>query len=781
VKARFRPAALLNSVSRHSSKADAFTDHSLDAAQKQDAGGAGTRAPSLHLHVAFLLFAAAIAAATMAGLAAPPAASAAGCPNEALRAENNSLDLAPCRAYERVTPSFQNGFGVASPIAIAPDGEDLIIETLAGFAGAESSRLGPYYKMSRTNTGWQTASISPPASSFPASAFFTASADLGRSLWALRSPGESVYAQSLYLREPDGSFVEIGPMVPPSAQSGPPANGSQVFLGTYEFRGASSDLSHVYFSITNGAGHSVLWPGDTTTLFGSAARAESLYEYSGVGNTRPALVGVEGQGHLISDCATFLGSDEYHETYNAVSADGKKVFFTADGHDQQACPEEIPAPEVTEVYARVDGQETVAVSEPSRVTCEECNTTARRGAQFQGASADGSRVFFTTTQELLPGAETNNLFEYDFNSALGRRVRRVSIGASAPEVLGVSRISQDGSHVYFVARGRLTDAPRGGCIAEETPSEQVEEELTHEGRCRPPQGQPNLYVYTREGQNPLGQVNFLATLAESESDESIWSPEDRRPVQATPDGRHLVFLSTAALTPGVTGEGRQVYEYDAHTEELIRVSRGQNGYPQGTENANNSFANIELQSYFGKFQPTKGSTYLEISEDGSDIQFSSPAALTPANEEAAAAGVTSVYEYRSDGPIANGDVSPLSTEGNSQAIGISPNGRNAFIKEGDPLVAGQTDSQLNIFDARQDGGFSAPAAPTGCLGEACLQGAPPPPLEPPPPGSLAATEGNGPPPAHKKKHKKHHTKKHKKHKGSQKSKQRAGSKHGGQK
>jgi hypothetical protein len=694
-----------------------------------------------------------------ASLLATPAY-AESCPNEALRSENSSLALAACRAFERVTPSFQNGFGSATFEALSPGGEELITLSTPGFAGTESNRLGAYYKMTRTDSGWQTASISPPATRFPGNKFATASADLSRSLWELRSPDESVYAQNLYLREPAGSFVKIGPMVPPSLETGPQANGQQFFLGAYTFSGASADLSQVYFSIHNGILNTALWPGDTTASFqGEGVQGFSLYEYSGVGNTRPALVGVDGQGHLISNCATYLGSFENHEVYNAVSASGDKAFFTAEGHDAEFCPEAITAPEVTEVYARLGRHETVAISEPVVADCSEClpnhafPAVPRKGAQFQGASADGSKVFFTTTQELLAGAETNNIYEFDFNSALGRRVRRVSIGATAPEVLGVARVSEDGSHVYFVARGELAGANAEG--------------------NSPTLGQPNLYVYARNGEHPLGGVSFVATLAEA--DENDWSSTDLRGVQATPDGRYLVFQSSAPLA-GAPGGLIQIFEYDAVSEELIRVSRGQNGYPQGTTNANSSSAEMPpRQSYAGGLNPTTANTFLAITDDGSDVFFRGPAGLTPADEEA------EVYEYRSTGPIASGDVFPLSTGKLIRPLGFSRDGRNALVEaRGRQLVAGQTDLQENIFDARQDGGFPAPVQPIGCLGEACLQGAPPPPTEPSPPGTLAAGAGNGPPPAPKKKHKKHHAKKHKKHKGKQKVKQRASSKHGGQ-
>ena len=63
---------------------------------------------------------------------------------------------------------------------------------------------------------------------------------------------------------------------------------------------------------------------------------DSLYEYAGTGLTRPELVGVDNEGKQISQCGTDLGwgrdlgGQGESERYNAVSAGGEKVFFTAE-------------------------------------------------------------------------------------------------------------------------------------------------------------------------------------------------------------------------------------------------------------------------------------------------------------------------------------------------------------------------------------------------------------------------------------------------------------------
>jgi hypothetical protein len=434
----------------------------------------------------------------------------------------------------------------------------------------------------------------------------------------LRTPSQSLYDQDLYVREADGIMVKIGPLIPPSASVGPPAGGYQEFIyGPEEVLNAdaSADLSHVVFSVATNA---PLWPGDTTLNKQSGA---SLYEYAGTGNGEPELVGVSGgrgSESVISPC-TYLGAPPGRDgdIYNAVSSEGGLVYFTAEAGNKCLPPE---GPEVTQVYARLDGLQTVAISEPKGSQCSACQTGTPAPASFAGASEDGSQAFFLTEQELLPGAKGMNLYEYDFDDPVGQKIVRVSTGSSEPEVQGVARISEDGSHAYFVAKGVLTKEPRGGntkvnakgeteegtCLKELSSTEKLEEQTAqeeeekslvpqHPAKCRPKKGADNMYVFERDSEYPAGKVSFIATL--SESDGGDWGADDERPVQATPDGRFLVFQSAAALTAGDKGGVPQVFEYSAESGEMVRVSTGQHGYAAGVESADENGSGIGSQGY----------------------------------------------------------------------------------------------------------------------------------------------------------------------------------------
>lgn len=79
-----------------------------------------------------------------------------------------------------------------------------------------------------------------------------------------------------------------------------------------------------------------------------------------------------------------------------------------------------------------------------------------------------------------------NLYLYDFGRPVGERLVAVSAGdtgGAGPGVQGVMAVSDDGSHVYFVARGVLSGAANGkGDKAEK--------------------GGENLYVFERDAAHP---------------------------------------------------------------------------------------------------------------------------------------------------------------------------------------------------------------------------------------------------------------------------------------
>jgi hypothetical protein len=647
--------------------------------------------------------------------------SVADCPNEELRASLGSQVLPDCRAYELVTPSYEEGAAPA-PLAVSEDGAHVVFSSLGAFDAVEGDTIGKeggFYLSSRTPSGWTTAPIEPPLSIYQDALFlYDFSADFSGSLWGLGTRAQPQAVVELYLRTPTGAFVKIGP---------PTANLEVSNFFTVSYAGASLDLSHVVFA-------SAPWPFDHTVSGGT------LYEYVGTGHTSPLLVGVsrgKESTALIGECGVRLGSNG--SKYNAVSADGHRIFFTVTGADDNTCAGAEPPAD--ELWAREEFEEAPGSALKMRSTavssseCDgdaQCEAAPPADAQFEGASRDGSKVFFTSTQELAPGtgedseggdsattkgcASTSlgtsgcNLYEVEFEPGGAHHLVAVSHGSAKPQVQGVARISQDGSHIYFVAKGDLT-----GAAVNERDEDAAE-------------GEDNLYVYQRDAQYPEGHTSFIARL--SEADAADWSRVDNRAVEVSRNGRYLVFISSSAPTGEgvVMGGAGQVYDYDAQTETLRRASIGAGGYDN---NGSTTVYGASLAVGPGSQQVepaanvSSPSAIATLTPDDGTVFFQSPAALTPRalNNRTDALGrpIPNTYEYR-DGSVyllSDGRDESTVSAGFLGLLGASASGKDVFFTTSDPLIQQDGNTGRDIYDASVEGGFAEPLSSGGCSGEAC--------------------------------------------------------------
>ena len=189
--------------------------------------------------------------------------------------------------------------------------------------------------------------------------------------------------------------------------------------------GSSADGSRVFLQTTQ-----KLTPDDTDT-----GRSD-VYERAG------------GVTTLVSQPTGVGDPDTAQAAFSGASADGSRVFFetaqklTADDGDTGW----------VDVYERA-GAVTTLVSQPSNVA-----DPGTSDAFFARASNDGSRVFVSTTQKLA--AEDGDTAMGDVYERSGGVTTLVSqpTGVADPGTFGASlrSISDDGSHVVFETRQRLT-------------------------------------------------------------------------------------------------------------------------------------------------------------------------------------------------------------------------------------------------------------------------------------------------------------------------------------
>jgi hypothetical protein len=699
------------------------------------------------------------------------------------------------RRYEMVTPPEKNGALIGSlfaghrPPVVADSGEGVIAPSDQCFEAPESCvgiRLteGEPYGFVRTAGGWVTEPFAPPAS-FEGDSYWSVNANTGTALFS--APGSPGGPDEFYGRQPGGVFTPIGPFGELKPGSGAAQANASVMPPVGVF--STADLSHVVYEPRK-----QLWSFDESDHY-------TLYEYApDVSDAQPLMVGVEGgydsgeNYDLVSVCGTHLGDLESGNSAEAVSENGHIVYFTA--VRTPGCAVGAKAPLVTGLYERVDGESvdahTVLISGRAAAGCDTlvCEENASkvedlRTANFEGASSDGSRVFFTDGQQLTNGAVESsvsaaeeqcaapepggcNLYESVCTEPCGppgeapdpkaRELFDVSETAEAegPRVQGVVAVSADGSHVYFVAEGVLTGE---------------EENEEHEKAVS---GEDNLYVYDEGPDGTRGHVTFITRLSGTDKQEEQWISKTSGRANVTPDGGFLVFTDDRALTKddtraeGADAEGAaQVYEYDAATRVLRRISVGEDEY--------NDDGNAETGNAYIAFparEATDGSVPIRrdpsMADNGELVFFESPVALVPGALEDASIGegkyAYNVYEWYngqvylvSDGKDVTADSAVSESQnlrGPTELLGVGVNGADVIFSTFDQLVPEDQDTQRDYYDAHLcstegkpciervlepgpcvegacQGAVGAPAG-VGASGSATLSGSgnlPPPPVE----------------------------------------------------
>ena len=669
------------------------------------------------------------------------------CPNAAVRQLTGSESLPDCRAYELVSPSDAGSAllypgGPSSSYATSP--------SRFGFFGALSSIPGPWnppnttgdqYVATRTTTGWKTHFVGVPAdvSSEPtgrpygvAGGVFVADRGLDRFMqWASTEPEREGSAPiAPYLNGADGEDLGRWPTNLDEVTDGAarPAAG-----GPAGDQVPSADFSHYFFSTANVA----------FTSDGLTSGVGSVYDDDISTGTVTKVSLLPGGGDIPPE----LG-DHANDFLRlpAASTDGSHVLIaaTAQGICGNGTCGALPTwcialslacgPQPSHLYMRVDDALTYDVSKGYDV-------------DYEGMTADGSQVYFTTDQQLTPNDHDSSVDLYRWSQA-SDSLTRISVGeapgAGDTDSCGASWIARCGVEVITTDSGRtnfnptnseLTDnaiAPQSGDVYFYSP-EQLDGAQGFPGRR-------NLYLY-REG-----SVHYVATF---EADQPISR------IQVSPDGRFAAFLTRSRLTSydntasngicsvdtlgtGVGNTGPQcaeMYRYDADTGELSCVSCMPNG-----------------ESPTGDAAGSLNGTFM--SDDGR-VFFSTPDPLVAHDTN----GLIDVYEYTEGRPrlITTGiGTDDESAFGKTGLVGVSADGVDVYFDTLDTLVGEDHNGRyVKFYDARSGGGLPQvpPQIPCAAADECHAAGSSTPPSPPAGTGAELGQRGNVASPHQ---HRKHH-------------------------
>lgn len=679
------------------------------------------------------------------------------------------------RFFELVSDSDSKGLGVRSLMAVSDDGERAALQAQS-LADPQSlpSQTSPFIAQ-RGAGGWEVHPVVPgPAQGEAGSELdFRAwlPADLSRALWAHYSASGQIRGEYDWtFTGPDGSTQQVLPTLVP-------VTGSGTKRTTLQLMGAATDLSSFVFQREEATSSdpavrtmATYLPGQPPTTGGDG----DIYRVTGAGGPTPTmtLVNRDAAGSLISNsCGVWLGARKFNFAPNPaaanrgmnlrpVSADGSVSYFSARPSGSTACNEAVDR---IRIFKRIGDTATVEVSK-AQCSPGGCKTEAELNGDdfFQAASANGNRVFFTTTRQLTDSDEDTSLdlYLYDSDPPAGQPnlVQASSkTGVAAVVQESVVDVSVDGSRAYFVAKGALAT----GAVA----------------------GNDNLYVYQRDNANPSGRIAFVAKL--DAGDGGLWVPGGKAAFAlptAGPggigagDGRFLLFGTRAKLLGADTDSVTDLYRYEDTSGQTICLTCAGSG----------AFG-VSVTPHRASRDPAGPQRDRIASEDLSTVAFSTVEALAPNDENA----VSDAYVWKegaleliSTGDEDSAGVTPLQGD----APSLSADGSAAFFVTADRILPADTNSAVDAYSARIGGGFPEAGEAARC--ESAWECRTEPEPEPPLPvvGTTVPRAGNPiaaqPPkkpkcPKGKVRKKGRCVKKPKKAKGKQKAaKQRAGSERG---
>ncbi len=521
------------------------------------------------------------------------------------------------RAYELVSPAQKNSAEVGAQNAASglvagaymkilqasPDGEGITYTSFTAFADPESAPGASQYVSRRGGTGWGTRNVTPPTRGGnplrPPFQGFNAHLTAGAVAVKepLLAPGAPEGFESLYLRDTETDAYRLLSGSEPTT-----VPGVEYCLS---YGGTSADGSHSIFA-ANGA----LRPGDPV------ANGFNLYEWSPEGGL--ALVSrLPGEAPAPPTLETALGGKGggcgvgLKTLRNAVSDDGSKIFWTY-----------VPKTGATRLLARLGGAETIqldakaggidpsgggqywaASADGSKVFFTAQSRLvpgARAGALYRydfdaapgerlsdltiepvpgpaaaavqgvlGASEGGDYVYFVANGVLAPGASPGNCSGesgtcslYLWHEGEGVEFIATLVGKDSSDwefkpAFQTARVSPDGRHLAFLSRAGLTGydntiSSGSGC------------EPNGEGGFKGSSQCAEAYLYSADsgdllcascnpsGSRPLGPT-FLPT----------WGSPFVQPRYLSDDGGRLFFETLDSLLPWDTNGARDVYEFES--------------------------------------------------------------------------------------------------------------------------------------------------------------------------------------------------------------------------
>lgn len=563
----------------------------------------------------------------------------------------------PARVYEQVSPVEKNGVDVKTVselgFRVAPDGEAIDYLSNGSFGDAPTSLFYTNYRADRTADGWFSTPIDIPQKNSGDLRFggvIDQSEDLSHAFESSRealAPGAVAGRFNFYLRDNEtGNLAFI-------------YSRTECFLCPFEPNQripGSSDYGRVAFldelALTPGAPDNGL---------------NKLYEFT-EGTLKMASLAPDG-----TPSPEQVNYPQLSSRSRIVSADGSRVFY--------ALGVDTAGNGSTGLYMREGDDLPVPISESQRAG----DPPGAKPALFQGASRDGSIVYFVSSELLTDdatpyvvssGGDLGFLYRYEVETGDLTNITPITdpgdVNGPELESYPVTGVSSDGETVYFRARAKLSpDATKGSS---------------------------NLFVW---------DSGELAVAASEDPSLALTKPVSLSPnarfaayeTYDEPTGYDNVNHVACPFDSGAHGFGdrcKVVMVYDKATDTFACASCDEGGPPA-------------MDAQMGIGDESNPVT------DSGQVFFNSYDRLVPGDIN----GKQDAYEWQA------GEQRLISTgtaTTDSRYFSASRDGKNVFFTTDQQLVGQDKDNLVDLYDARLGGGIPSqnpPAPAPPCSGEEC--------------------------------------------------------------
>jgi hypothetical protein len=353
--------------------------------------------------------------------------------------------------------------------------------------------------------------------------------------------------------------------------------------------------------------------------------------------------------------------------------------------------------------------------------------------EYMTASNDGSRIFFLDGERLTADSTAKpaqpDLYEYDLDAPPGSRLTDLSVPSNPLEAADVSRVqgaSEDGSYVYFTADGALTPgAVRGACTKNE--GKLCNLYVRHDGKTAfiaalSPEDSYDWREATRRSARVSPDGRWLAFM----SDRSLTGYGTADAVSKHADEEVYLYnavsgrLVCASCNP--TGARPVGVEFNEQLVAAFQFLRGRwvasNVPPWTSFDLTQAIYQSRYLSDSGRLFFNSNDALVAQDVNGTqDVYEYEPAGVG----DCTTAKLT--FSERSDGCVS--PVSSGTSNEESAFLDASEAGRDVFFLTGAKLATQDFDNALDIYDARECTAGkpcfpAAPVPPPACdTGESC--------------------------------------------------------------